>query len=240
MKFMLMIMTDEKAEAALSPGAIDKIVEQHMSVGRDLRAAGKLVGSSRLRFSSEAVTIRTQGGRHVVLDGPFAESKEVLGGFYLIEAASREEAIEWAKKLPLREAGAIEVRPARTGAQWRGEIPDMQQFMVLFIANLDKPPSRAEVFQSIDSHYELSLDLAAQGKFVCSRALEPGGSATTLRWKNGTHVVSDGPFAETKEFVAGYFVIACASQDEAIEWARQLMYGLDACEVRPVWQMHQP
>ncbi len=237
MKFMLMIMTDEKAEAALPAGEIDKIVAQHTAVSRELQATGKWVWSSRLRFSDAATTIRVQGGKHVVLDGPFAESKEVLGGFYLIEADSKEEAIAWAKKLPLREVGAIEVRPARTGAQWRGKVQGGQHYVVMFIANYEKPMSRDAVFKAIDSHYELSLDLAAQGKFVSSRALEPSAAAATLRWKNGKHVVSDGPFAETKEFVAGYFVIACDSKPEAIEWAKQLMYGSDACEVRPVWGM---
>lgn len=235
MKFMLMIMTDESAERALPSGEIDSIVAQHMAVGRDLRAAGKWVASGRLRFSDQATTIRVQGGTHVVNDGPFAETKEHLGGFYLIEADSKAEAIEWAKRLPLRDVGAIEVRPARTGAQWRGDLHRELQFMVMFIANADKPMSKAAVFQAIDSHYELSLDLAAQGKFVGSRALEPSPAASTVRWKNGTHVVSDGPFAETKEFVAGYFVIACDSKNEAIDWAKQLMFGSDACEVRPVW-----
>jgi hypothetical protein len=235
MKFMLMIMTDEKAEAALPAGEIDKIVARHMAVIRELRAGGKLVSSNRLCFGKDATTIRVQGGTHVVTDGPFAESKEVLGGFYLIDADSKEEAIAWAKKLPLRDAGAIEVRPARTGAQWRGSIRSGPHFMVMFIGNYDKPLSRDAVFQAIDSHYELSLELAAQGKFIGSRALEPSVAATTLRWQNGKHVVSDGPFAETKEFVAGYFVIACDSKDEAIRWAQQLMLGSDACEVRPVW-----
>lgn len=236
MKFVLMIMTDEKAEAALPPGEIDGIVARHMVVSRELRDAGKWVWSQRLRFSNAATTIRIKDGRHVVLDGPFAESKEALGGFYLIEAASTEEAIDWAKKLPLREVGAIEVRPARTGATWRGAIKGAQQFMVMFVANSDKPMSRDAVFQAIDSHYELSLELAAQGKFVSSRALEPSMAATTLRWKDGRHVVSDGPFAETKEFVAGYFVIACDSRDEALRWAEQLMFGSAACELRPVWK----
>ena len=235
MKFMLMIMTDEKAEAALPPAELDKIIAQHIAVTRELRDAGKWVWANRLRFSDAATTIRIKDGSPMVLDGPFAESKEALGGFYLIEAASKQEAIEWAKKLPLREVGAIEVRPARTGAQWRGEIRRGQHFMVMFVANTDKPMSRDTVFQAIDSHYELSLELAAQGKFVSSRALEPSLAAATVRWKDGQHIVSDGPFAETKEFVAGYFVIACDSKDEAIEWAKQLMFGNEACEVRPVW-----
>jgi hypothetical protein len=236
MKFMLMIMTDEQTEAALSRAALDQIVAQHTAVSRELHERSQWVSASRLRFSREATTIRVRGGQHVVVDGPFAESKEQLGGFYLIEADSRSEAIEWAKQLPLREAGGIEVRPARTGAQWRGTTPGAPHFMVMFIGNPDKPQGRAEVFRAIDAHYELSLDLAAQGKFVGSRSLEPAAAATTLRWKDGKHVISDGPFAETKEFVAGYFLIACESKDEAIEWAKQLMSGSEACEVRPVWQ----
>lgn len=235
MKFMLLMMTDEQAEKALPSGEIDKIVAQHMGVRHELCAAGKLVWSNRLRFSNEATTIRVQGGKHVVTDGPFAESKEALGGFYLIEADSKEEAIEWAKKLPLRDVGAIEVRPARTGAQWRGQVHGAQHYMVMFIANYEKPLSRDAVFKAIDSHYELSLDLAAQGKFVSSRALEPSAAAATIRQRNGQRIVTDGPFAETKEFVAGYFVIACDSKDEAVSWARQLMFGSDACEIRPVW-----
>jgi hypothetical protein len=137
--------------------------------------------------------------------------------------------------LPLRDVGAIEVRPARTGAQWRGDLRHAQQFMLMFVGDMEKPLARDAVFRAIDAHYELSLDLAAQGKFVSSRALEPSVAAATVRWKNGQYAVSDGPFAETKEFVAGYFVIACDSKDEAIEWAKPLMSGSTACEVRPVW-----
>jgi hypothetical protein len=236
MKFMLMIVTDEESERALSPHEMDTIVDGHLAVGRELRDSGKWVWSSRLRPSDEATTIRVQGDRHVLLDGPFAESKEQIGGFYLIETDSRQEAIAWAKRLPLRDAGAIEVRPARTGAQWRGAMLSAQKYMVMFIANLAKPMSRDDVFRAIDSHYELSLELAAQGKFVSSRALEPSPAAATVRLSNGKPIVLDGPFAETKEFVAGYFVIACESKAEAIDWAKRLMFGSDACELRPVWQ----
>jgi len=235
MKFMLMVITDEPAERGLSRDELERVIAQHTTVTRELQAAGKLVGSSRLCFSGDATTIRVRNGKPLLLDGPFAESKEQIGGFYLIDVDSKEEAIAWAKRLPLRSAGAIEVRPARTGAQWRGALGDRPQFLVMFIANYDTPQSREHVFRAIDSHYELSLDLAAQGKFVSSRALEPSVAAATLRLQNGKPVVLDGPFAETKEFVAGYFVIASDSKAEAIEWAKKLMWGSDACEVRPLW-----
>jgi hypothetical protein len=235
MKYMLMILSDEVAEATRSPQEVSAIVEQHVRVSSQLRAAGKHVAGERLRFSPEATTLRPRDRGWVAADGPFAETREVLGGFYLIDAASQEEAIDWARKLPL-DSGAIEVRPARTGAQWSGPIQGKHRFMVIFVADSDSRPSREKIFESIDRHYELSLDLAAQGKFVGSRSLSPPAEATTLRRKGGQHVVIDGPFAETKEFVAGYFVIACDSREEALEWARQLSLGADACEVRPVWE----
>jgi hypothetical protein len=236
MKFMLMVMSDEASETALPASDMDKTAAQHLAVSRELDAAGKYVGGYRLRFGRDATTIRIRDRKHVVLDGPFSESKEVLGGFHLIDVASKEEAIEWAKKLPLREVGAIEVRPARTGAQWRNATPSTQRYMLMFIANEDRPLSVEDLFRAIDNHYELSLDLAVQGKFVSSRALEHSAAATTIRQRNGKLVAIDGPFAESKEFVAGYFVIASDSKDEAIEWAKKLMLGSDTCEVRPVWQ----
>jgi hypothetical protein len=235
MKFLMMILTDEEAARARSRAEIDATIARHGAVAKGLREAGKWVSSHRLAFSPEASTIRWRDGRPLCVDGPFAETKEQLGGTYLIEADSKEDAIAWAKRLPLAERGAIEVRPARTGATWRGAVRGARQFMVMFIADRQRPQSREAVFRAIDSHYELSLDLAEQGKFVDSRALEPPSTAVTLRRENGEHVLADGAFAETKEFVAGYFVIACDSREEALQWAERLMLGSEACEVRPLW-----
>ena len=111
MKFMLMIISDESVEAGRGRDDVARIVARHRAVSEELRAAGKYVTGSRLRFGTEAATIRLRQGEPVVHDGPFAEAKEVIGGFYVIDAGSREEAIAWAKKLPLSEAGAIEIRP---------------------------------------------------------------------------------------------------------------------------------
>jgi hypothetical protein len=111
MNYLLMIMTDEAAEAALASSEVEAIVARHEALGRELRAAGKWLDARRLCFSRDATAIRLRDGGHVVTDGPFAESKEALGGFYLIEADSMEEAVEWAKRLPLREVGGVEVRP---------------------------------------------------------------------------------------------------------------------------------
>jgi hypothetical protein len=70
-----------------------------------------MVVSERLRPDAEGCRVRVKAGQRQVTDGPFAETKEALGGFYLIECDTREEAVEWAKKLPLRDGSFIEVRP---------------------------------------------------------------------------------------------------------------------------------
>ena len=70
---------------------------------------------------------------------------------------------------------------------------------------------------------------------MSSRALEPPFQSATVRVKEGRRSVVDGPFAESKEFLAGYFVIACDSREEAVEWAKRLTAGGEAAEVRPVF-----
>jgi hypothetical protein len=111
MKFMLLIHGNEQSEGRRTEAEMKQIVGTHMKVAQELRAAGKMVHGERLRPQAEATRLRSKAGQPQLTDGPFAESKEVIGGFYLIDCASKAEAIEWASKLPLREDGFIEVRP---------------------------------------------------------------------------------------------------------------------------------
>jgi hypothetical protein len=114
MKFMLMLTQDAGAWDREPQAEKDRVYNLHMRVVRQLEEQKKLVDSRRLRPSIEAKTVRVKDGRPVAVDGPFSETKEVLGGYYVIECGSMEEAIDWAKKMPhfgdLRFSG-IEVRP---------------------------------------------------------------------------------------------------------------------------------
>jgi Uncharacterized protein conserved in bacteria len=111
MKYILLIHGNEQALGRRNDAEIKQVVGQHMKVAQDLRSAGKMVASERLRPQAEATRIRLKAGQHQLTDGPFAETKEVIGGFYLIDCPSKAEAIEWASKLPIIEEGFIEVRP---------------------------------------------------------------------------------------------------------------------------------
>jgi hypothetical protein len=111
MRFMLLIGSDDKTAPPPPPAEMTAIIQGHVRVAEELRAAGKMVGGERLRPDSEASRVRVKAGHRQVMDGPFAETKEALGGFYLIECDTREEAVEWAKKIPLGEGSFVEVRP---------------------------------------------------------------------------------------------------------------------------------
>jgi len=111
MRYMLLICGDEKTQAQAPQAEMAAVVQGHRRFAEELQASGKMVHGERLRPDSEASRVRIKAGQRQVMDGPFAETKEALGGFYLIECATKEEAVEWAKKIPLREGGYIDVRP---------------------------------------------------------------------------------------------------------------------------------
>jgi len=112
MRFLLMIFDDHAEWAKVSPADMEHVMQTHAQIQADLRAQGKWIGCDRLRPGAEAATVRVRGDRQVVSDGPFTETKEVMGGYYLIECGSQAEAIEWAKRLPLSEGrSSVEVRP---------------------------------------------------------------------------------------------------------------------------------
>jgi len=110
MQYALLIYEDESLYGPGKRGpAIQEIVSRHMGFNKELGA--KRVGGAGLSATTSATTIRTKGGKQTVHDGPYAEAKEQLGGFYLIEAKDLDEAIAIAKRVPVFQEGSIEVRP---------------------------------------------------------------------------------------------------------------------------------
>lgn len=110
MKYALLIYEDETFYGPDKSGPkIEEIVGKHMAFAQEL--GPKRLGGSGLKSTASATTVRTAAGKKTVHDGPFAEAREQLGGFYLIEAADLDEAIAIARKVPVLQDGAIEVRP---------------------------------------------------------------------------------------------------------------------------------
>ena len=113
MKFMLLVYNDSGLLDQMPAQQFDSEMRDCLSHADELRAKGRLLDSQQLEAPSTARTVRIRNGKQTIVDGPYAEAKEVLGGFNLIEADSMEEALRMAAEFPWVRTGSIEVRPVR-------------------------------------------------------------------------------------------------------------------------------
>lgn len=111
MQFMLLIHSDEKAMPAAATIEEVGMSAPYVAYNDALIKAGVIRGGERLRPTDTATSVRIRNGKTEVLDGPYAETREQFGGFYLIETNTFDEALEWAAKCPTANVGTIEVRP---------------------------------------------------------------------------------------------------------------------------------
>jgi hypothetical protein len=177
-----------------------------------------------------------RNGETLITDGPFADSKEFIGGLDIIQAESLDEAIEAAAKHPVSWYFAIEVRPFRFDV----EVPEnwtYEQLRFLLLPCLDGIPESDEVEQQLLRDLESWAEMVdARGVRVVGAPLAPASTATTVRVRDGETLLSDGPFIETKEYVAGIDILSCETLDEALELAAaHPLSRFHMVEVRPFW-----
>jgi hypothetical protein len=111
MQYMLLIYSEPGSRDRYSEEDVEAMYEEYFALSRRLSEQGKYVSSRELQPSSTAKSVEVRDGETVTTDGPFAETKEVLGGYYLIEVDSADEAVEWAAQIPSARYGRVEVRP---------------------------------------------------------------------------------------------------------------------------------
>ena len=111
MKYLCLIYDEEAKLAAMSKAELDALMQEYYTFTRDLRGSGHYLGGNDLQPTRNATTVRIRNGRMSTTDGPFAETKEQLGGYYLIEAKDLNDAIQIAARIPSAKLGSIEVRP---------------------------------------------------------------------------------------------------------------------------------
>ena len=111
MKYMLLICDDEKAWAKLSEAERKAIYAEYRKFGDDIKAGGNYISGGQLQPTSAATSVRVRDGKRLITDGPFAETAEVLGGFYLINVENEQQAVEFAGRHPGARVGTVEIRP---------------------------------------------------------------------------------------------------------------------------------
>jgi hypothetical protein len=253
MKFAFLGYSREEYWHALSKSEQDAMLEDCLGYDAKLLKDGHLIGDGvALQASRTAKTLRWQNGAVVVSDGPFAETKELLGGVGVLEARDMPHAIELMSEHPgLRYGATFEIRPvdeeslqrqANYLAARRGPAPAAGPQAVNF-ASLGYINPNGWGSISADERDALLRQCIAydeariqNGQWQSGMALQGAQTAKTLRAKAGQVLVTDGPFAETKEYLGGIVVLAFNDWGDAVAVLSKhpaLAFGV-AMELRPV------
>ncbi len=208
-------------------------VEETISSGVNLQG-------SRLRPTADATTIKIRDGELILTDGPYAETREQVAGYDVLECASLDEAVRWAGRHPHSWLGSIEVRALPDSAP-AVPLPEPGEgkirYMMLVCTDPAVDPREFACIEPVDPWV---AELDGRGVRLYGSELEPPSNARTVRVRDKHVIVTDGPFAETKEQIAGFDVLECADLDEAIEVAsRHPIARLGILEVRPFWPFEE-
>jgi hypothetical protein len=111
MRYLALIYSEEVDPSTVDPDRWQAVMAAYNQFGRDAGAAGVLEGGEALEPTATATTVRVRDGERTVTDGPFAETREALGGYYVLDCADLDQAIEWASRIPGASVGCVEVRP---------------------------------------------------------------------------------------------------------------------------------
>jgi hypothetical protein len=204
--------------------------------GRGVRLLGR-----ELDPPETAATVRVRGGETLVTDGPFAETKEFIAGLSLFECADRDEAIEVAAKCPVSWFQAIEIRPFMDGLRLGEEAsafargddgPASPYLLSMWMGGTPAAPFDDQAVMDEGEAWRQNLE--ARGLQILGNALRGPDTAATVRVRSGETLISDGPFTETKEFIAGIDIVRCADRQQAIQLAAaHPIARYHAIEVRP-------
>jgi hypothetical protein len=250
MKFIILRKADADTERGMMPG--EQLLNDMGNYNQQLVDAGVMRAGEGLKPTDQAVRLVLQDGKVTVTDGPFTESKELIAGFSVFEAASREEVVEWIKRWPASDADAdgkvsIEIREAgcpggcadiHPGAA--NQAASGKRFAVLLRSSAElesEAPVAQEKLDRLDAHNAAE---AAKGVLYAADGLRSSARATRVNFKAGVATVVDGPFTEIKELIAGYWLIKVPAMADAIAWASSNPYPTGPhveVEIRPLYEL---
>jgi hypothetical protein len=228
MRYLLLIAgnTEHSSDGTASPDALAAMQREIPRWAEEMNSRGVRLFSQELDLPATAATVRVRDGRTLVTDGPFAETKEFVAGFTLLECAGLDEAVAVAASSPVSWFNTLEVRPFADGtwlddkalARAAGEGSAASSYLLIsWMETTGAAPDDDEaVAQRADGWRR---DLETRGLFALGSALRGPETARTVRVRDGQTVISDGPFTETAEFVGGIDVVSCADRQGAIDLA---------------------
>jgi hypothetical protein len=231
--FMVLIHESEASAAAVAPLETRALLDSQAAFEQKLRAAAAYRDGERLRPSGEGRRVSLREGEPRVEAGPFAEP--TLGGYYVLQAANLEAALELAEQCPAAPGVELEVRPLMKG-QFE---PDKtgQQGRVFAFGVLGSAANERAWIDVMDRIDERTHEHFPAERFRGGVRLEAPGRGRRVSSSGGRRAVFDGPFLETKEVIGGLFFMRMATLDEAVEWASQSEFvKLGTLEIRELWR----
>jgi hypothetical protein len=187
----------------------------------ELASRGILKRGAPLDAEPAAACVRVREGKALVTDGPFAESKEVLGGFWIIEAADREAATEIAGRCPHARHATVEVHLVKSRHQF-GDSEKGAPFLLVFRM---EPGSSDHGEAQGREMIAFGTELVRTATLFETARLADEEGATRIAVRGGRTLVTDGPFAESKEAVGGYGLVRVAGRAEAIDLATRFPHA---------------
>ena len=246
MKFVCLGYADEKLWDSMSKDERESMIEECFAFDDALREGGHWAGvGEALQISRAAKTLRSIAGKVIVTDGPYAETKEQIGGFGVVEARDMEHAVELMLRHPGLRFGPFEIRPidGDLTARCRPEAGESDapsegtKFLCLGYGNENAWDAMTSIEREalIEECMAYDAVLRKYGQSLGGVALQSARTAKTLRSKGGKVLVTDGPYAETKELLGGVAINRFTDIDRAVEaWSKHpcLRVG-DVLEIRP-------
>ena len=246
MKYMLLIYSSESSWTEDESNACR---QASMGICQEIAAKGQFHSASPLYPVATARTVRVRNGKRLITDGPFAETTEQLGGYFIIDVPNLDEAIAIACRLPPAAKGTVEIRPLfhlenlpPERLTQRESLAGANDLQYMFLCYDDeeawKQAGQDALRAAMQEAVELTLELDRQGKYLSASPLHPVATATSVQVRDGKKRLTDGPFAETREVLGGYYLILAKDDNEALEIAaRHSGARVGAVEVRRIVEM---
>ncbi len=243
MKYVLMIHAAESQFAKASASDSEAMMQAYGAYTKDIVATGRAGDCAALQPTSTATSVQIRNGQRIVKDGPFAETREQLGGYYSLDAKDEAEAQEWAARIPGAKGGTIEIRhlvemgPSAKIEEAKIDPNAFKQYLLLIYEAEARWTGLSDAEKgAIYARYgEFSRSVRASGQFMAGGQPDTRKKAKCVSVDGDRRVVRDGPFAETREQLGGYYRVLARDLDEAIQLAVRIPAAeTGTIEVRPV------
>jgi hypothetical protein len=240
MRFMMLVKSSSDAESGVLPTEAE--LSEMGAFNEQLIQAGMMLGGEGLHGSSKGARVRIARGKTTVTDGPFAEAKELVAGFWVIQAKSKAEVVEWAKRVPFRE-GELEVRPLHEAEDFAANDtepppepaaapavpprkPGTKRFMCMIKADKAteaEPRETPKLAELLADMTALMTEMTDKGHLLSGDGLKATSHGFRVKYAGDKRSVVDGPFTESKELIAGYSIVQFETIAEALDFSRRML-----------------